>query len=589
MAFDLTTPLPSLNGSTPGSSVLTTGNDFVFDMKFNQVQYEVELWLDNSGGNSLERRLPINPNSVINLTINNTLANWSSQGTLTMMHIPDGNSGIGTAGITNNTQYTNYVFRNDGLDLLRVRMKPKLNPTNGRGYSASDGKFWTLSYLFSIYDREEIDLPQGELNATSNKAKALKLYFWDCWYQRLNTRVIQFSTGLSNKAKQDPTLDNGLQGVLRTGEAIKEIIDLGLSESPDQTKYNGSAFPDPSINPGADFTYDVTPGIGADFDIGAANIFFTAPAFATAYDCLMYVYNKHVSSAQIASTSGPQPPRGGGRFSNQIFDFCILSKEKGPDEKSVGQLTLKPMSSFFEKAGSSASGPGEYQIEHFILQSYFDNDTPSKTYRAPKSNSASENVDISSPGYSYISNYRFVDIAAEINSLEFCNRPVHSFDFRGRAWNIEYNNNSVLTARKFIAEKYISKLYKQGGDGEKLFLPVLEEEKKDRNFNPVFSPDGDNPNIRQNIGLQKLLKLGVFENAAINFRTLGLPFRESGRFIAIDKINGADAGEFEDKFYGQWFIIDIKHIFESEIYYNDITAVKVHRFNTLPINLPGTI
>jgi len=583
---------PNLGLSTSsGETVLS--NNTVFQTKYNQVLYDVELWLDNGGGASDQGRHPINPNAVINLTINDTLADWASAGTLTIMYPPEGNSGISNNSTTSNaTKYASYIFRNDGLDLLRVRMTPKLNPVDGRGYSVSDEKFWTLSYLFSIYDREEVDMPQGSQNAAANKVKALKLHFWDCWFQRLNTRVFQFSTALSVSPAPtiDPTLDNGTQGVLRTGHAIKQVIDLGLSDDPNQASYSGSSFPSSTIAPaGVELQYPVTKEIGADFDIGSANIFYTAPANTTAYESLMYLYHKHVSSAQIASSSGAQPPRGGRAFSNQIFDFCILSKERGPDAKSVGQLTLKPMSSFFEKAGSGASSPGEYQIEHFFLQSYFDDQSITAGFKAPKGSNANGTVDISSPGYSYISNYRFVDIAALINSKELCNRPIHSFDFRARTLNIEYNNNSILTARKFIADKYISKVYKRGGDNEKLFLPILETEKKDKNFKPTYSPDGDNPNIRQSAGLQKLLKLGVFENAAVNFRTLGLPFREPGRFIAIDKLNGSESGEFEDKFYGQWFIIDIKHIFEAELYYNEITAVKVHRFDTLPISLPGTI
>jgi hypothetical protein len=589
MSIDLFTG----TSADPNPTATSLSDRTIFQTKFNQVQYEVELWLDGGGGDSTSSRLYINPNAVINLTIGDTLADWTTTGTLTLMHSPEGNAGINestaAAGVDS---YKSYVFRNDGLDLLRIRMKPLLSPKNGLGYSVDDEKFWTLSFLFSIYDREEIDMPQGTENAASNKIKALKLHFWDCWFQRLSTRIVQFSTALSVSPAPtiDPTMDNGTQGVLRTGHAIKQIIDLGLSENPNQASYTGNSFPDSSISPaGVNLQYNVTKNIGADFDIGSANIFYTAPANTTAYDSLMYLYHKHVSSAQIASSSGAQPPRGGRAFSNQIFDFCILNKEKGPDPESVGQLTLKPMSTFFEKAGNGETSPGEYQIEHFFLQSYFDQESISATYKAPKGPGTGGTVDLSSPGYSYISNFRFVDIAALINSKEFCNRPVHSFDFRARTLNIEYGNNSVLTARKFIADKYINKVYKKGGDNEKLFLVTLESEKKDRNFKPIYSPDGDNPNIRQSIGLQKLLKLGVFENAAINFRTLGLPFRETGRFIAIDKIQGSESGEFEDKFYGQWFIIDIKHIFEAEIYYNDITAVKIHRFDTLPINLTGTI
>lgn len=580
--------LNSINGPAP-----TLDADFVVDTKYNQVQYEAEIWLDNSGGSSISRRQSVNPNSIINLTINETLANWATQGTITLMYPPEAEPGTtstkyGQTVTTNNAG--RYVFRNDGLDLLRIRLVPKINPTNvAKSYIVQqDKKFWTLSYLFSIYDKEEIDMPQGSLNAAANNLKALKLYFWDSWFQRLNTRVIEYSTALSPNASPDFNLDNGNfpQGVLRTGQAIKEIIEVGLNESPNQT--TPGSFIDTSIGGGLGFNYQPTANIGPDFDIGAANIFYTAPAFATAYDSLMYVYNKHVSSAAIStSPQGPQLPRGGQPFSNQIFDFCILKKDKGPTEKDIGQFTLKPVSSIFKEAGNTQTKPGKYQIEHFYIQSYAD-DSANKILKAPKGDGKSNTVDITSPGYSYIQNYRFVDIAAVTNSQTFCNRPVYSFDYKNRLFNIEFNNNSVFTARKFITEKYITNLYKQG-DGEKLFLVNLEDEKKNLNFTPIFSNDGDNPKIRQSAGLQKLLKIGLFQNTCINFRTLGLPFRESGRFIAIDKITGSKTGEHEDKLYGQWFIIDIKHIFEAEIYYNDITAVKIHRFTESPVKFPGTL
>ena len=567
--------------------------DFVNDAKFNQLTYETEIWLDNSGGNGLNRRWAINPNSIINLTIQETLANWITKGTLTLMYVPDK-----IYGLTQTGKPENYVFRNDGLDLLRIRYVPKIKP-DGRGYPVTDAKFWTLSYLFSIYDREEIDLPLGELNAATNKQRCLKLYFWDCWYQRLSTRVLQYSTGMSPQKEEDLTLDNGRfpQGVLPTGTLIKELIETGLGDTGIQGSPGFDI--DSSLNPIGStglstpglFNYPPVTSNSLDWDEGASKLFFTTQTGQTMHDAIMYVYNKHVSSVFVSPLALPgniQPPSSGQGQPNAIHDFCLLTKERGPEPGSVGQFVLRPMSSYFANAGKNASTPGVYQIEHFYLQSYFDNDSPSKVLRAPQNNS-SDTVDISSPAYSYISNYRFVDIAAVTNSQNFCNRPVHSFDHRQRVWTLEQGNNNVQSARKLIADNYIGQLYKTGSSNEKLFLVNIEDEKIDKNFKPIFSPDGDNSIIRQNLGLQKLLKIGVFQNACINFRTLGLSCRESGRFIAIDKQTGVDSGDFEDKFFGQWFVIDIKHIFESEIYYNDITAIKVHRFAPTPTNMPGTI
>jgi hypothetical protein len=140
-----------------------------------------------------------------------------------------------------------------------------------------------------------------------------------------------------------------------------------------------------------------------------------------------------------------------------------------------------------------------------------------------------------------------------------------------------------------MSKNYIDNVYKTGNNNEKLFLISLDKDKKSKNIKPTFSLYGDNKQIRQSSGLQKLLYLGLFHNMAINFRTLGLTSREPGRFISIDKTDGVEDGIFEDKFYGQWFIINVKHVIESELYYNDITAVKIHRFNTLPLAFENTL
>jgi hypothetical protein len=122
---------------------------------------------------------------------------------------------------------------------------------------------------------------------------------------------------------------------------------------------------------------------------------------------------------------------------------------------------------------------------------------------------------------------------------------------------------------------------------------TLEESKKNKNIKPVYSLyGGDDENYklaRQADGIQKLLKTGVFQNACIHFRCLGSTNREPGRFIAIDRQEGIEDNNFNDKLYGQWFIINVRHIFEGGLYYNEIAAVKLHRFKSLDVNFIGTI
>lgn len=518
-----------------------------FSTKFNQLQHEVELFLENS-----QQKFPINPNSVVNLSINDTLSEWVTTGNLSIYYYPEsstgmydsrtGNSSRAQTGLSLPNQDGSYMFSNDGTDLLRVRIVPNTDSSFPNGIPIRDKKHWSLSYLFSVYDIEDVDLPPGAQNAASANLKCLKIYFWDHWYQKLNTNILEYSTALSPEANIEDDKAAGIYsnyGMIPTGIAMKEIIEQGLEG-----------------------VTSAPVGDGEDWEDGASRIFYTAPAQTTAYDSLMYVYEQHVSS----STSG------------DVNDVSILVKEKGPSDTDIGFLTLRPLQRYFEKS-TNGSAPGEWQIEHFFLQTYTDqNRPPTYLYNAPISNDVSDTIDVKSQRYNTITNYRFVDISSVLNTKEFCSSPVYSFDFKNRVFKTEFRNNTVFNAKDFMVQNYINKLY--GTKGEDSFLIKLNDDKINKNLKPEFSLYGDtNPDddkLRQIPGIQKLLYLGVFQNACINFRTLGLTHREPGRFIAIDKTEGVQPGAFENKFFGQWFIIDIKHIFETELYYNDITAVRVH-------------
>lgn len=535
-------------------------NDALFDTKFNHVKHTVELYLDSSNGESDNPiyKYPINPNAVVNLTIEDTLSDWVVKGNLTFLYNPEVgasemNKAMEKAGLTNLASEPFYNFRGDGNDRLRIRVVPDLEDTNLKSENVgltqiSDRKHWTLSYLFSVYDIEDIGSPPGAQNAASASIKCLKIYFWDEWYQKMITNVMEYSTAKSNVDQK-----------LETGEAMKEIIEESLKD------------------------LDSTDGVPInedEWERGSSKIFFTSPTQTTAYESLMYIYDKHISEISLP-----------GSGEDKLYDFSLLIKEKGPEETNVGQLTLKPVSTFFEKAGKDS--PGEYQIEHFFLQGYGNDEAPAGLRRgAPLSDESGGTVDFKSPKYGTITSYRFVDMSPIMNFGEFCTSPIYSFDFKNRKYNIEFQNNSVKEARKFISKKYIEPVYKNDrGDLEKLFLITLDKDKeKNRNIKPTFSLYGDEDDIslRQSYGLQKLLYVGLFQNECIHFRTLGLSFREPGRFIGIDKPEGVESGDFQDKFFGQWFVINVRHVFEAEIYYNEITAVKIHRHEELNYNFPGT-
>ena len=95
--------------------------------------------------------------------------------------------------------------------------------------------------------------------------------------------------------------------------------------------------------------------------------------------------------------------------------------------------------------------------------------------------------------------------------------------------------------------------------------------------------------VRQKNGLLNLIYTGLFQNACICFKTYGLTLRESGTFIGIDKTTGCEDNDYNNKLYGQWFVIKVDHLFEAGAYVNIIYAVKLHRYDDLKANFGGLL
>jgi hypothetical protein len=518
----------------------------VLTTRLNELEYEFEMYLDNGAGNSDTSRFVINPTAIVNLTIEETLADWVTRGTLTLFYSFDAIEGSSDnkAITTDGTPAPNYIFRNDGNDTLFVRLYPNLKflKSGESGNLKEDPVHWELIHKFAIYDIEDIDTPPGADNAASAALKCKKFYFWDSWYQKMITNTMEYSTAQTAQTRSLAPLD--AERSIPTGDAMKAIILKALGDLSNDIPY-------------------IDKLVGGNKNLwerGASKIFYTAPAYNSAYDTLADIYQRHVSDKYAVATkarSGFFGPRGSGATGNTTNDFSILTKERGPNRGDVGYFALQSMSSYFEKAGKSE--PGEYQIERFLVQDITGEGTGTSNKpgvkRAPESAKQDLQRDTKLGQYSQITSYRFVDISPFMNATEFVNRPVYSFDFRERKYNIEFNNNSVLAARDFVVKKYTNNLPTSQTNSDKLFLITLDVNKKTKNMSPQYSLYGGNEAndfiSRQCDGLQKLLKIGVFQNACLFFRTLGSTNREAGRFIVIEKETTIQQNSFEDRFYGQ--------------------------------------
>jgi hypothetical protein len=510
----------------------TTGKPM--DFSYGNQLYSTKFVLFNG-----QQKFTIPPNLITRLQIDESLSDWVTKGTMTLIY------DFGSAEDEKLNPSNNYIFRNDGLDILEIDIRPK-DPTGSKSsLDFNANPEWRMHYYFSIYEIEDLPAPNNADGAAISKRKMKRFYFWDIRYHELLSKNIQYSTAKSKYLTTPLTTDSKFgptdeQRSIKTGQAIREILEKNITLIPDLNKVATSE---------------------DEWDDGVSNIFFTAPADNNGYECVDYLLKRHSSKIGI----------------NGAQDFCILTMEHTNDSSGLGYFALKPISKYFEKAGRSE--PGEYQIEHFFVT----DDTKqtngiseaSKTYKAPYNRSNSTNKDSRYHNYSTITAFEYVDISPLTNINNFRTFPVHSIDFKNRQLNIEYSKSNIDAATNFIAQKYISGVKSQGGP--EAFLINTNELKQKYSFTPTYSLYGSDPILRNPEGIHNLLKTGLFQNSCIVFTVPGVTTRKSGRFIGIDLKGGSPSSVYADKFFGQWFVISVNHVFLKGQYYNVITAVKIHR------------
>ena len=546
--------------------------------------YIMELALDTYSQNNdplpttnpnpkVRYKIGLSPTSIINFTIKETLANWVTTAELTIQSPSDD--------ILKDldTQSTK-LFNNDGSDLLYVKIIPSDISFVGQRLTKSD---WKLEYTFAISDIVDIENPVGlEGLPTNPSIRCKKLYLVDYKYHLMQSKKLLYSSYFPS---ENETVNQRPEGIKETGLMIRDIFRLcGFSKSL------------PPLNSKKEEYKN-------SWDIGSSKMFYTASSDSKASDVLDYIYAHHTSenSKTVIFKNGELKSNlngvSGGKA--EVFDFCILKSERSPNSENiethqgiqdmyVGEISLVPMMKYFENAGNEYNSPGKFQVEHFFVP---DSLKPSE-YEPLRSPVDIENKipqDFKLKGYSEIVKYTLMDMSALTNIQLFKSAPVISNNMRTGEFKMELMENRIETVKRFIADNYIENLYRAYGNessqNDDYFLVSLDKTKDLYNINPVYSLYGgieDNP-IRQSYGIQNLLKMGIFLNQGINFKVPGLTLRTSGRFIGIDKYLGADSESlYDEKLLGQYFVIDVKHIFEGTSYYNDITAIKIHNWFPIP-------
>jgi len=242
--------------------------------------------------------------------------------------------------------------------------------------------------------------------------------------------------------------------------------------------------------------------------------------------------------------------------------------------------------SYFEKAGKSENEPGDLQIEHFFLETnYAPEQYNTVPFKAPMSYELSFEKDIKLLEWNKISSYQYTDMAGADNEKTLISRPTYWYNSNMHQFGTDFEINEIQNVKKKFQSLYVDELYPAK---KAVSLFTLNKSKVDQyNIDPVFTFTGtplgiSQPIHRTIVGRIKTLFGGMFLNSCISFRVLGSTHRLAGTFIAIDSLSNED-NEFDKKMCGQWFVVNVKHIWLFNKYVNEITAVKIHAYEDLRI------
>jgi len=415
-----------------------------------------------------------------------------------------------------------YVYRMDARDEITITIKPITDSTTGT--SELPTEIWERSYTFVVYDSE--DLP-----ASNIASKVKKLYFWDKLYQQALDKNLQWSTataqGLTNVAHLTDS-----ERSMKTGLALQQLlIDAGFQDKID---------------------FD-------NWEEGKNSIFYTSPSDSNVVDDVNYLLSKHIS------TKG---------------DRCLLISDS-----KTKLLQLIPLYKFFEKAGKSASSPGELQLEHLFFETLAE-EADTTPYKAPYLNDVSFENDIKMTEWNKISTYFFVDMAGIDNAQQLISKPVYWYDNTKKQFGMNYKKNEISEVKTKFQELYTKNVY-AAKEGEAYPLFTLNTTKTNQvNVHPKFSfknyTNYSDKSSLNNLGRGETLFAGLFLNECIHLTLVGSTHRHVATFIGIDREAATD-NEFDYKVCGQWFVIRVNIIFFHNKFINEVIAVKAHAYKELSI------
>lgn len=404
-----------------------------------------------------------------------------------------------------------YLFRGDARDVFRFILTPVLNPDQITTQNQEKVReLMTLNFDFIVYDIE--DYFEGG-------SKRRKLYFHDLFKQLLGEQGSSFSTAkfITNAAY----LNNEDRG-LNTGIILSKLIEGGLSKE------------------------DGLSTSFINFDTGSTKLFYSSPVDYRVTDCIQYVLSKHVSSQQ------------------NNFDKCILRIER-----YTRKWSLISLAEYFSRAyRKSTDSAGDLFLENYLLEGLKDRNT--KTLNATVKRAPTYAPYLANNAI--LSNYSFIP-SSGLTQQAVIGSAVSSYGHKNKAFRVDMQETSFERLAEVYKQNYVAPMKgEKGSPSSNLYPNKYRVDQK--NIDLMFSTSEYNPQQRLGIGRSDSLKDALMLNSTISFTAPGVTYRQSCRFIGVDRNDDSFNCTFDDKMLGIYFIVNTKHIIKNNTYTNSIVAIK---------------
>lgn len=281
--------------------------------------------------------------------------------------------------------------------------------------------------------------------------------------------------------------------------------------------------------------------IDKQFDEGATKIIFTSLIDASAYEDLTFLVDLHQGE--------------------QNRDPCTLTLER-----DTSKFSLTPLSKLFELQNSN---PEKYVLE---------------TFRIPRPSPSDSSVSPSVPAglgldkYSNILSWKLVPFSGKSISKYVRNNIYNCGVSMDRNIFISQQTGSIDAVQSFYDQHFVEPMKGLYGGSVSSSIDLTSlignPSVKTKTVNGVLSPNMEPILTRGNV-LQSLL----FSGNGIVFKSLGYTHRCAGRFIDITSDSDINGTELANKLFGRWLVVNVKHVFAGNSYFNHIEAVRPYNLN----------